>query len=436
MARSDEGDGKLPTSKRTGLPLAGVKVVDLTRVMVGPYCTMMLGDLGADVVKIEIPGRGDDTRHWGPPFVDTESVYYLSVNRNKRSIALDLKQDAAKEALWRLIDGADVLVENFSPGTLDRLGFGYEAVKGRRPEIVYAAISGFGQSGPDYQRTAYDLIVQGTSGMMSITGHPGGPPTRLGVPIADIGGGMFAAYAIVAALFDRERSGEGSYVDVSMLGGQVALLTYQAGLYLSTGTTPGQLGNAHPMIAPYDTFRHRRRLREHRRRQHLALGALLHRARSRSAAGRRVFRQQRRSLDQPRGALRESGAGVESAHHRRGGAPPRRGGCPCGPIRDVAQAMDDDQTSAQDLILRSSILESAPCGCPALRITLMANRYAPASRRRSSASRRPRSSPRRGTTRRRSRHSLPPAPRRLTTLRETLESSRCQDMIDPGHPLR
>jgi crotonobetainyl-CoA:carnitine CoA-transferase CaiB-like acyl-CoA transferase len=157
-----------------------VRVVDLTRVMVGPYCTMMLGDLGADVVKIEIPGRGDDTRHWGPPFVATESVYYLSVNRNKRSIALDLKQDAAKEALWRLIDGADVLVENFSPGTLDRLGFGYEVVKARNPAIVYAAISGFGQSGPDSQRTAYDLIVQGTSGMMSITGQPGGPPTRFG----------------------------------------------------------------------------------------------------------------------------------------------------------------------------------------------------------------------------------------------------------------
>ncbi len=254
MARSAAAAGGA-REKRPGMPLAGVKVVDLTRVMVGPYCTMMLGDLGADVVKIEIPGRGDDTRHWGPPFLDTESVYYLSVNRNKRSIALDLKQDAAKEVLWRLIDDADVLVENFSPGTLDRLGFGYEMVKERKAEIVYAAISGFGQSGPDYQRTAYDLIVQGTSGMMSITGHPGGPPTRLGVPIADIGGGMFAAYAIVAALFDRERTGEGSYVDVSMLGGQVALLTYQAGLYLSTGATPGQLGNAHPMIAPYDTFR-------------------------------------------------------------------------------------------------------------------------------------------------------------------------------------
>ncbi len=350
MARSDTGDGD-DTGKRAGLPLAGVKVVDLTRVMVGPYCTMMLGDLGADVVKIEIPGRGDDTRHWGPPYVDTESVYYLSVNRNKRSIALDLKQETAKEALWRLIDGANVLVENFSPGTLDRLGFGYEAVKARRPDIVYAAISGFGQSGPDYQRTAYDLIVQGISGMMSITGHPGSPPTRLGVPIADIGGGMFAAYAIVAALFDRERSGEGSYVDVSMLGGQVALLTYQAGLYLSTGATPGQLGNAHPMIAPYDTFRTadgyvniavgNNSLWE-RFCTALDLTSLLEDERFANNSGRSIDRDALYAVLEPR--LRELSTDevvrlLDTA------------GVPCGPIRDVAQTMDDGQTQAQDLVL-------------------------------------------------------------------------------------
>jgi crotonobetainyl-CoA:carnitine CoA-transferase CaiB-like acyl-CoA transferase len=230
-------------------------VVDLTRVMTGPFCTMMLGDLGADVVKVELPGRGDDTRLWGPPFVGGESVYFLSVNRNKRSVALDLKRGGGREALWRLIDGADVLVENFSPGTIDRLGFGYEAVRARRPGIVFAAISGFGQTGPDRSRTAYDLIVQGMGGMMSVTGPVGGPPTRLGVPIADIGAGMFAAYAILGALFARVRTGEGQYVDTSMLGGQVALLTYQAGTHLATGEIPVPLGNAHPIIAPYDTFR-------------------------------------------------------------------------------------------------------------------------------------------------------------------------------------
>ena len=351
MARSDGGTGGEGSGKQAGLPLAGVKVVDLTRVMVGPYCTMMLGDLGADVVKVEIPGRGDDTRHWGPPFVETESVYYLSVNRNKRSIALDLKQDAAKEALWRLIDGADVLVENFSPGTLDRLGFGYDVVKARRPEIVYAAISGFGQSGPDYQRTAYDLIVQGTSGMMSITGHPGGPPTRLGVPIADIGGGMFAAYAIVAALFDRERNGDGSYVDVSMLGGQVAMLTYQAGLYLTTGAIPGQLGNAHPMIAPYDTFATadgyvniavgNNSLWE-RFCTALDITSLLEDERFADNAGRSINREALYAALKPHLQTLTTDEVVRLLD---------AAGVPCGPIRDVAQAMDDGQTQAQDLVL-------------------------------------------------------------------------------------
>ena len=236
------------------LPLAGVRVIDLTRVMTGPYATMMLGDLGADVIKIEAPGRGDDTRSWGPPFIDGEASYFLSVNRNKRSIAIDLKSESGKEALWRLIDSADVLIENFSPGTIGRLGFDYEAVKARRPKIVYASISGFGQRGPGRSRTAYDLIVQGMSGLMSVTGHPGGTPTKFGIPIADIGAGMFAAYAIAAALFRRERTGEGEYIDVSMFGGQVALLTYQAGIYFTTGRVPGLLGNGHPIVAPYDTF--------------------------------------------------------------------------------------------------------------------------------------------------------------------------------------
>jgi crotonobetainyl-CoA:carnitine CoA-transferase CaiB-like acyl-CoA transferase len=235
-------------------PLSGVRVLDLTRVMTGPYCTMMLGDLGADVIKIEMPGRGDDTRAWGPPFIDGESVYFMSVNRNKRSVALDLKSPGGQDALWRLIDTADVLVENFSPGTLSRLGFGYEAVKARRPGMIYAAISGFGQFGPDFQRVAYDLIVQGMSGIMSVTGHPDGPPTRLGVPIGDIGAGMFAAFAIASSLYRRHLTGEGCFIDTSMLGGQVALLTYQAGGYWANGAPPGRVGNAHTMIAPYDTF--------------------------------------------------------------------------------------------------------------------------------------------------------------------------------------
>lgn len=237
-------------------PLAGIKVVDLTRVMTGPYATMMLGDLGADVIKVERPGKGDDTRHWGPPFVDGEASYFLSVNRNKRSIAIDLKSEQGKNALARLIAEADVLVENFSPDTMGRLGFGHEDVLARHPSLIYASISGFGQTGPGKDRTAYDLIVQGMSGMMSVTGHPGGPPTKLGVPIADIVAGMFAAFAINGALFARERDPHrrGQYIDTSMLGGQVALLTYQAGILFTTGNVPQMLGNAHPIVAPYDTY--------------------------------------------------------------------------------------------------------------------------------------------------------------------------------------
>jgi crotonobetainyl-CoA:carnitine CoA-transferase CaiB-like acyl-CoA transferase len=241
-------------TERGALPLSGIRVIDLTRVMTGPYATMMLGDLGADVIKIEAPGKGDDTRGWGPPFIDGEASYFLSVNRNKRSIVLDLKSEQGKEALWRLIDTADVLIENFSPGTIDRLGFGHEAVHARKPELIFASISGFGQRGPGRTRTAYDLIVQGMSGLMSVTGHPDGMPTKLGVPIADIGAGMFAAYAIAASLFKRSQTGEGEYIDISMFGGQVALLTYQAGIYFTTGQVPGLIGNAHPIVAPYDTF--------------------------------------------------------------------------------------------------------------------------------------------------------------------------------------
>lgn len=235
-------------------PLAGIRVVDLTRVMTGPYCTMMLGDLGADVIKVELPGKGDDTRAWGPPFQAGEAAYYLSVNRNKRSIAIDLKSSEGKEVLWRLIDSADVVVENFSPGTIGRLGFGWEAVHDRNRRAVMASISGFGQTGPSSGRTAYDLVVQGMGGIMSVTGQVGGPPTKYGVPIGDIGAGMFAAYAISAALFRRSVTGEGQYIDVSMLGGQIAMLTYQAASYFATGTVPQPAGNAHSIIAPYDAF--------------------------------------------------------------------------------------------------------------------------------------------------------------------------------------
>ncbi len=234
-------------------PLDGVVVLDLTRALAGPYCTLMLSDLGADVIKVE-PPEGDESRTWGPPFVQGESSYFLSVNRNKRSLTLNLKQPAAREVLHRLVRGADVLVENFRPGTLARLGLSSTQALELNPRLVYCAISGFGQDGPRRDQPAYDLILQGMGGVMSLTGQPDGEPTKCGIPIADLAAGMFAAYAIVAALYERERSGQGQLIDASLLGGQVALLSYQAGAYFATGRAPGRVGNRHTQIAPYETF--------------------------------------------------------------------------------------------------------------------------------------------------------------------------------------
>jgi len=235
-------------------PLHGLLVVDLTRVLSGPYCTMLLGDMGARIIKIEQPGRGDDTRAWGPPFVGAESAYFLSINRNKESLTLDLKQQAARPLLERLLDRADVLVENFRPGAMERLGFGYDTVSARWPRVVYCSISGFGQTGPRRDQPGYDAVVQAEAGLMSITGETGGPALRLGVAIADIVSGMFAAQGIAMALLARDRSGRGQRVDIGMLDSTAALLTYQAAIYFATGRAPGRLGNRHPTIVPYETF--------------------------------------------------------------------------------------------------------------------------------------------------------------------------------------
>jgi formyl-CoA transferase len=238
-------------------PLHGIRVVDLTRALAGPYCTLLLGDMGADVIKIELPGSGDETRQWGPPFVAGESSYFMSVNRNKRSVTLDLKVESGQEALRRLTKSADVLVENFRPGTMDRLGLSYEQAKELNPSLVFCSVSGFGQTGPRARQPAYDAILQGMGGIQHLSGEADGGPTRVGVPIADISAGMFAAYAIASALFWRERDRErrGQMIDASMLGGQVALLTYQAGRYFATGTPPGRIGNRHASIAPYELFK-------------------------------------------------------------------------------------------------------------------------------------------------------------------------------------
>ena len=235
-------------------PLDGITVLDLTRVLSGPYCTMLLADMGARVIKIEQPGKGDDTRQWGPPFLAGESAYFVSINRNKESFTLDFKTSEGRAILDRLIRACDIVIENFRPGTLAKLGLDYATLSAAHPRLVYCSISGFGQTGPRRHEPGYDAVMQAEGGLMSITGAADGPPYRLGVAIADIVTGMFAAQGIAFALFARERTGRGQFVDVAMLDSVAALLSYQAAIYFATGTAPGRMGNRHPTIVPYETF--------------------------------------------------------------------------------------------------------------------------------------------------------------------------------------
>ncbi|MDP2055038.1 MAG: CaiB/BaiF CoA-transferase family protein [Acidobacteriota bacterium] len=235
-------------------PLAGFTVLDLTRVLSGPYCTMVLGDLGARIIKVEQPGKGDDTRAWGPPFIGAESAYFLSINRNKESVTLDYKPAAGRAVLEKLVAQADVLVENFRPGTLERAGFGWEAMHERFPRLVYASIAGYGQTGPRRNEAGYDAVMQAEGGLMSVTGEADRPGYRLGVAITDMVSGLYCAQGITAALLARERSGRGQRVDIGMLDTTAALLTYQAANWFATGKTPQRQGNRHATIAPYETF--------------------------------------------------------------------------------------------------------------------------------------------------------------------------------------
>jgi CoA:oxalate CoA-transferase len=243
----------LPEGSPAAGPLAGITVVDLTRVLAGPYCTLVLADLGARVIKVERPGTGDDARHMGP-FIDGTSAYFESVNRGKESIALDLRAPDDRAAFERLLSGADVLVENFRPGVLDGLGYGWEKVASRWPGLILASISGFGQTGPYADRPAYDMVAQAMGGIMSITGSPGGPPVRVGSSIGDLAAALFCAVGVVSALYERRVTGVARHVDVSMLDSQVALLENAIVRYAATGSAPGPLGTQHPSIAPFGVF--------------------------------------------------------------------------------------------------------------------------------------------------------------------------------------
>lgn len=235
-------------------PLAGIRVLDLTRVLAGPYCTMFLGDLGADIVKVEEPGVGDDTRLWGPPFVGGESAYFLCINRNKKSLSLNLKSEQGVELLRQLAARADVLVENFRPGTMERLGLGDQELRAVNSQLIYASLSGFGADGPMKDWPGYDLIIQAWGGLMSITGMPDSGPTKVGVAIIDIVAGLMLGKAIVAALFARERTGIGQKIETSLLEAEVACLINTGSNYLIGGSVPGRWGNAHPNIVPYQSF--------------------------------------------------------------------------------------------------------------------------------------------------------------------------------------
>lgn len=235
------------------LPLEEIKIIDLTRVLAGPYATMILGDLGADIIKIEIPDIGDDARHFGP-FKNGESAYFMSLNRNKKSMTLNLKTEKGKEILLDLVKQSDIIVENFRPGTMEKLGIGYEKIKEINPKIIYAAASGFGHTGPYSEKASYDAVVQAMGGLMSITGPKDGKPTRVGTSIGDIAAGLFTAIGILTALVNRNATGKGQKVDVAMLDSQVAILENAIARYVVTKEVPKSEGNRHPSIVPFETF--------------------------------------------------------------------------------------------------------------------------------------------------------------------------------------
>jgi len=331
-------------------PLAGLTILDLSRVLSGPYCTMLAADMGARVIKIEHPERGDDTRAWGPPFLAGESAYYLSINRNKESVAIDFKTPLGRQALDELIGRADVLVENFRPGTLDRLGLGYNDLQVRYPRLIYASISGFGLNGPRREEAGYDAVAQAEGGLMSITGAPDGPAVRLGVAIADIAAGMFAFQGILLALISRAQRGRGQHVDVSLLDSVAALLTYQAARYFATGIAPARTGNRHMTIAPYDTFEMRDGVLV------LAIGTdaqwrtfCTTLARADLAADSRFATNAQRveRFDELRPLVSDT-----LAPYRLNQAVEllRDAGVPCGAVRSIAEALDDPQIIARAMI--------------------------------------------------------------------------------------
>lgn len=330
--------------------LQGITVLDLTRVLAGPFCTMLLADLGARVIKVEAPPHGDDSRQFGP-FVQGASAYFLSLNRGKESLLLNLKDPGDRALFMRLVERADVLVENFRPGAMERLGFGWESLHKQHPRLIYAALSGFGQTGPRAAQPAYDLVIQAMGGIMSLTGQPGSPPTRVGSSIGDITAGLYCAVGVNAALYHRERTGEGMLVDVAMLDCQVAILENALARMAVEGSPPSPLGARHPSITPFDTFR-------------AADGWLVI-----CAGNDRLFTELAKVLERPdlakdprfndnpsrtrnHAALKveiEAALAAHPAEHWL--AALQENGVPCGPVNDVAQVAAEPQIAARKMLV-------------------------------------------------------------------------------------
>jgi crotonobetainyl-CoA:carnitine CoA-transferase CaiB-like acyl-CoA transferase len=333
------------------LPLEGVRVLDLSRVLAGPYATMVLADLGADVLKVEHPERGDDTRHWGPPFAGGEAAYFLSVNRNKRSIGVDLKTQAGLEKTKKLAAGADVLIENMKRGALEKLGLVYEALREANPGLVYCSITGFGP-GKDRERPGYDFLVQARAGIMGITGfpEPDGEPTKVGVAIADIVCGLHAASAILAALYRRSETGEGARIEVPLFESTLSWLANRGQEYLVSGEDTGRMGNAHPTIVPYQTFD------ASDKKIAVAVGNDAQFKMLCEAIGRDDLAEDERYATNP-GRVANREELVEVLQRELLGRTAdewiekiRAAGVPCGPVNTLAEALSDEHLSSTDML--------------------------------------------------------------------------------------
>ncbi len=331
-------------------PLTGITIIDLSRILAGPYCTLLLAELGARVIKVEPPLQGDDARQYGP-FKNGKSAYFVSVNRGKESIALDLKSPAGCDIFERLLDKADALVENFRPGTMEKLGYGWESLHQRYPRLVYAAASGFGHTGPYSHYPAYDMVVQGLGGIMSITGHPGMPLTRVGTSVGDLAGGLYTAVALNAALLHRERTGEATKVDVALFDCQLALLENAIMRYTTTGEIPGPMGARHPSITPFEAFSTRDGniiIAAGNDGLFVKLALALERA---DLAENPLFKTNalRNEHQEAVRAELESVLRAEGTGHWIGVL--EAAGVPCGPVNDIAQALAHPQTAARNMLI-------------------------------------------------------------------------------------